>query len=139
MIRTDCHRRRSQEAASMPSVVVVVVFIVVVVVTWCGRDRGVVRDYGIWCGCGRDGFERQIHDKRERHESQTSPRQKLSIYTQAASLKTKTTYCCVAGYCALRHGHGRSTTDVDPTALMSNDDRHTAAKHRVRRRHVVWS
>ena len=33
-----------------------------VVVTWCGRDRGVVRDYGIWCGCGNGGFERQIHE-----------------------------------------------------------------------------
>ena len=62
-----------------------------VVVTWCGRDRGVVRDDGIWCGCGRGGFERQIHEKGgERHESRAYPRSKLSIYTQAGSLRLRT-------------------------------------------------
>ena len=44
------------------------------------------------------------------------------IYSSRGS-KNRTTYCCVVGYRAFCHGYGRSTGDVDPTALMMDDER----------------
>ena len=60
----------------------VAVVVVVVVVTWCGRDRWVVRD-GIWCGCGNGEFERQIHEKGGECQQSTSvPKIKvINIYS----------------------------------------------------------
>ena len=44
------------------------------------------------------------------------------IYSSCGSW-TRTTDCCVVGYRAFCHGYGRSTGDVDPTALMMDDER----------------
>ena len=54
---------------------------------------------------------RAVHDNSDQY-----------IYSSCRS-KTRTTYCCVAGYRAFIHGYRRTIADVDPTALMMDDER----------------
>ena len=54
---------------------------------------------------------RAVHDNSDQY-----------MYSSCGSY-TRTTYCCVVGYRAFCHGYGRTIVDVDPTALMMDDER----------------